>query len=288
MQGNVTSNVATVTIAVNSKTLTVTNTNDSGPGSLRAALTAAAAANSPGADTIVFKIPGTGPFVISPGSQLPAVSRPTIINGYSQSGSHTNSVSTGDNAVIQIQLDGSSSGGASGLVLTGGGITVEGLSITRFTDAILISGSGGNTITGNFLGTNPSGTSQGFGNQTGIEVQSSGNVLGGNKAALRNLISGNNNQGVLLDDGASGNLVAGNYIGTDVAGSNRLGNNGGGVVLDDAPQNTIGGSSSAPATSSPATATTASSFPPQTTALARSQPSSRETSSASMPRGLSR
>jgi hypothetical protein len=244
IQGNVTSNIATVTIAVNSKTLTVTNTNDSGPGSLRAALTAAAASNSPGADTILFKVPGTGPFVISPSSPLPAVARPTIINGYSQAGSHTNSLSTGDNAVIQIQIDGSSSGGANGLVLTGGGSTVEGVSITRFADAILISGSGGNTITGNFLGTNPSGTSQGFANQTGLEVQSSGNVLGGNKAALRNVISGNNNQGVLLDDGASGNLVAGNYIGTDVTGSNRLGNNGGGIVLDDAPQNTIGGNSS--------------------------------------------
>jgi Bacterial Ig domain len=244
MQGSVTSNVATVAIAVNSKTLTVTNTNDSGPGSLRAALTAAAASNSPGADTVLFKIPGSGPFVISPGSELPAVARPTIINGYSQAGSHTNSLSTGDNAVIQIEIDGSNSGGANGLVLTGGGSTVEGLSITRFDDAILISGSGGNTITGNFLGTNPTGTAGGYANQTGLEVQTSGNVLGGPKAAARNVISGNNNQGVLLDDGASGNVVAGNYIGTDVSGSNRLSNNGGGVVLDDAPQNTIGGSGS--------------------------------------------
>jgi hypothetical protein len=238
-----TSNVATVTISVNSKTLTVTNTNDSGPGSLRAALAAADASNSPGADTILFKITGTGPYVISPSSALPPVTRPTVINGYSEPGAHANSLSIGDNAIIQIEIDGSSSGGANGLVLTGGGSTVEGLSITRFADAILISGSGGNTITGNFLGTSPSGTSQGFGNQTGLEVQSSANVLGGNKAAMRNLISGNNNQGVLLADGASGNLVTGNYIGTDVTGSNRLSNNGGGVVLDDAPQNTIGGSS---------------------------------------------
>jgi len=244
VQGTATSNVATVTISVNPKTLYVSNTNDSGPGSLRAALSAAAVSNSPGADTVLFKIPGTGPFVISPGSQLPAVAHSTIIDGYSQTGAHTNSLSTGDNAVIQIQLDGSSSGGALGLVLTGGGITVEGLSVTRFSDAILISGSGGNTITGNFLGTNPTGTAQGYGNQTGLEVQTSGNVLGGPKAALRNVISGNNNQGVLLDDGASGNLVAGNYIGTDITGSNRLGNNGGGVVLYDAPQNTIGGGGS--------------------------------------------
>jgi hypothetical protein len=244
VQNSVTSNIATVTISVNPTTLVVTNTNDSGPGSLRAALTAAAASNGPGPDTIDFKIPGAGPFVISPGSPLPAVAHPTIINGYSQPGAHTNSLATGDNAVIQIQLDRSSSGGANGLVLSGGGSTVEGLAITRFNDGILISGAGASTITGNFLGTNPSGTAQGLANQTGIEVQTSGNTLGGTKPALRNVISGNNNQGILLDDGASGNLVAGNYIGTDISGGNRLGNNGGGVVLEDAPQNTIGGNGS--------------------------------------------
>ncbi len=244
VQGTVTSNVATVTISVNPKTLHVTNTNDSGPGSLRQAMTAAAASNTPGADTILFQIPGSGPFVITPASPLPVVSHPTIINGYSQSGSHTNSLTTGDNAVIVVQVDGSNSGEADGLVLTGGGSTVEGLAITRFDHAILVSGPGGNTLTGNFLGTNTSGTAQGYGNQVGIEIQSSGNTVGGSKPAARNLISGNNNQGVLLDSGASGNAVEGDYIGTDVTGVNRLGNNGGGVVLYDAPANTIGGSSS--------------------------------------------
>ncbi len=244
VQGSVTSNVATVSILVNPTTLYVTNTNDTGAGSLRAALGLAAVANGSGPDTILFKIPGTGPFDIFADSPLPAVAHPTIINGYSQSGAHANSLSTGDNAVIEIQIDGSSASGANGLVLSGGGSTVEGLSITHFNDGILISGAGANTITGNFLGTNPMGTAGGYNNQTGIEVQTSGNVIGGAKAALRNVISGNNNQGVLLEDGASGNLVEGNYIGTDITGSNRLGNNGGGVVLDDAPQNTIGGSAS--------------------------------------------
>src|SRR5262249_51379676 len=140
VQNGVTSNVATVTISVNPKTLTVTNTNDRGPGSLRAAMTAAAASNSPGADTILFKIHGTGPFVIELASPLPVLAHPTVINGYSQPGAHTNTLTTGDNAVIQIQLDGSNSGGADGIVLSGGGSTVEGLSITRFNHAILISG----------------------------------------------------------------------------------------------------------------------------------------------------
>ncbi len=239
-----TSNIATVTIGVNPTTLYVTNTSDSGPGSLRAALSVAALANGPGADTILFDIPGTGPFIISPDSPLPDVSRPTIINGYSQPGAHANSLSTGDNAVIMIQLDGSNSNNANGLVVSGGGSTVEGLSITHFSDGVLLSGSGGDLVTGNFLGTNPTGTAGGYGNQTGIEVQTSGNTLGGAKPAQRNVISGNNNDGVLLDDGASGNVVAGNSIGTDFTGENRLGNNNAGVALYDAPTNTIGGSAS--------------------------------------------
>jgi hypothetical protein len=235
------SNVATVTISVNPRTLYVTNTNDSGPGSLRQAMITANASNAPGADTIDFNIPGTGPFMISPASPLPIVSLPTIINGYSQPGAQSNSQSTGDNAVIEIQIDGSSSGGADGLVLAGGGSTMEGFSITDFSDGILITGAGGDTVTGDFLGTTPAGNAGGYGNQVGMEIQTSGNTIGGSKPALRDVISCNNNQGVLLDDGASGNLIAGDYIGTDLTGENRLGNNGGGVVLHDAPANTIGG-----------------------------------------------
>ncbi len=134
------------------------------------------------------------------------------------------------------------SSGADGLVLTAGGSTVEGLAITRFNDGVLISGSGGDAVCGNFIGTTTAGNAYGYGNQVGIEVQASGNTVGGTKAAMRNVISGNGNQGVRIDDGGSGNLVAGNYIGTDITGANRLGNNNGGVVLLDAPANTIGGS----------------------------------------------
>jgi hypothetical protein len=244
VQNGITSNVATVTISVNAKTLYVTNTNDSGPGSLRQAMTIAAASNSPPPDTILFDIPGSGPFVIAPASPLPALVHPTVINGYSQPGAYTNTLATGDNAVIQIQIDGADSGGADGLVLSAGGSTVEGLSIIRFNDGILVSGSGGDMICGDFIGTTPAGNAYGYGNQVGVEVQTSTNTLGGDKAAMRNIISGNGNQGVLFEDGASGNIVVGNDIGTDVTGANRLGNNGGGVVLLDAAANTIGGSAS--------------------------------------------
>jgi hypothetical protein len=66
VQGKTASNVATVTIRVNPKVYTVTNTNDSGPGSLRAAILGANLATSPEPDTINFNIPGSGPFTIAP------------------------------------------------------------------------------------------------------------------------------------------------------------------------------------------------------------------------------
>ncbi len=49
------------------------------------------------------------------------------------------------------------------------------------------------------------------------------NTVGGTTAGARNLISGNDLGGVLIiGGGATGNLVRGNYIGTDVAGTADL------------------------------------------------------------------
>ena len=50
-------------------TFTVTNTDDTGAGSLRQAILDANA--TPGVDTIAFNIPGAGVQTISPASQLP-------------------------------------------------------------------------------------------------------------------------------------------------------------------------------------------------------------------------
>ncbi|KPK73792.1 MAG: hypothetical protein AMJ84_01565, partial [Acidithiobacillales bacterium SM23_46] len=67
-------------------TFIVTNTNDSGAGSLRQAITDANDnANSPTVDRIEFNIPGTAPHVIRPtGSDYDAISDPVIIDGHSQ------------------------------------------------------------------------------------------------------------------------------------------------------------------------------------------------------------
>src|SRR6266496_1970829 len=86
---------------VGGATLVVTNTSDSGAGSLRQAiLSANLAANVP--DVINFNITGAGPHAISPLTPLPALTAPVFIDGYSQSGASANTLAKGDNAVVQI------------------------------------------------------------------------------------------------------------------------------------------------------------------------------------------
>jgi Bacterial Ig domain/Periplasmic copper-binding protein (NosD) len=240
VQGSVTSNEATVTINVLPKTFVVTNTNDSGAGSLRQAMFYAGLSNSSPPDTIDFDIPGTGPFVISPLSSLPALTHATIIDGYSQPGASANTLAQGDNAVILIQVDGSQSGFSDGITLSAGGSTVMGLSITRFDNGIHLTGAGGDTVTGDFIGTDPTGTIA-EANGNGVEVDNTGsNVIGGTTPDARNVISGNGSYGIVISNSSSGNQIFGNYIGTDATGLSALGNYFG-VLLTAAPNTSLGG-----------------------------------------------
>jgi hypothetical protein len=112
---------------------TVTNTNDSGAGSLRQAIVDANAhANGVEADQIAFNIAGSGVHAIQPLSALPAITDAVVIDGYTQPGASKNTLAVGDNAVLEIEIDGSQAGTADGLSVTGGGTTIEGLVINRF------------------------------------------------------------------------------------------------------------------------------------------------------------
>src|SRR5437016_3337378 len=73
--------VPTAVITLAPMTFTVTNTNDSGPGSLRQAILDANA--NAGADIITFDIPGSGPHTINTTGQLTILDTVTI-DGYSQ------------------------------------------------------------------------------------------------------------------------------------------------------------------------------------------------------------
>lgn len=99
---------------------------------------------------------------------------------------------------------------------------------------------GGNLIQGNLIGTDATGTLP-RGNTFGIYIQAStNNLIGGTTAAARNIISAGANTGVKLL-GALGNVVQGNYIGTDVSGTADLGNFFHGLHVQSSDNNTLGG-----------------------------------------------
>lgn len=83
-------------------TFTVTNTNDSGPGSLRQAILDAE--NASGADKIAFNIPGDGPHRIAPVAALPQLRGAVTVDGFTQPGSSPNTLATGMDAQWRIQL----------------------------------------------------------------------------------------------------------------------------------------------------------------------------------------
>ena len=179
---------------VHAASFTVTNTNDSGPGSLRQTILDANA--NPGPDTIDFNIPGAGPHSIQPASALPTITDPVIIDGYTQPGASPNSngPGLGLNTVLKIELDGSNAGAnVTGLTITAGGSTVRGVVINRFNgNGILLETNGGNLIEGNFIGVDVTG-SGGMGNTlTGVRLNGApSNTIGGTTPGAGNVISGN-------------------------------------------------------------------------------------------------
>ncbi|HEX8073006.1 MAG TPA: LamG-like jellyroll fold domain-containing protein [Pyrinomonadaceae bacterium] len=206
--------------------ITVSNTNDSGAGSLRQAILDANA--SPGTDTIAFNIPGSGVRTINPSTALPDITDPVVIDGYTQPGASANTLATGSNAVLLIALDGTALGG-NGLNITAGGSTVRGLIVRQFGSGINLQTGGGNVISGNIVGTDPAGTT-GQGNSTGVSVSdSANNLIGGTTPAARNVISGNRGNGLAIGGaGSTQNTVQGNYIGLTPDGTTAIGNGNGG------------------------------------------------------------
>jgi hypothetical protein len=222
-------------------TFTVVNTNDSGAGSLRQAIIDAN--TNPGTDIIDFNIPGAGVKTITPATALPIITEAVLIDGYTQTGSSTNSQPDGDNAVLLIEINGTSAGGNACLRITGGSTTVRGLVINRCGGAgIQLQTGGGNLVNGNFIGTDPTGTIKRANTNSGVDISNSpNNGIGGVTANARNLISGNNASGVVLNGSSStGNVVSGNLIGTNAAGTAALGNAQGVSILGGV-SNTIGG-----------------------------------------------
>ena len=177
---------------------------------------------------------------IRPSSALPANTHAVIIDGFSQTGASPNTLTTGNNAVLRVELSGETAGAAVGLSISAGGSTVRGLAVNRFLASYGIALTSGNcAATGNFIGTDVSGTLD-LGNGSGILASSFG-AIGGSLPAAVNLISGNEGNGIEIFN--TSNLVLGNSVGTKANETSALGNSGNGILFSTGGSgfNTVGG-----------------------------------------------
>jgi hypothetical protein len=241
---------------VSANTFTVTNTNDSGAGSLRQAILDANA--NAGADAIHFDITGAGVHTIAVASALPVITSPVTIDGYTQTGStaNTNPPDLGTNAQILIEIDGTNTTFPNSVLQFAAGSdgsVVKGLVINRnqLRAAVAILGVANVTVQGCFLGADPTGASVPGALTYGILIDQSatGAKIGGTAPADRNLISGATQAGVAFGNetagGGDGHTIQGNLIGTTASGTASLGNREGIDIAAATTNSTFGGSSAA-------------------------------------------
>ncbi|HWD19609.1 MAG TPA: M12 family metallopeptidase [Verrucomicrobiae bacterium] len=232
-------------------TSVVTNTQDSGPGSLRAALYYAF--DHPGA-AIIFNIPASDSgfsnqvFNILPSDRLPSLVHATTLDGATEP-LHTNP--NGPSILLNGALAQPPEIYASGLRLGGTNCVVRSLIVNGFsTYGIVIDSTDatGNTVAGCYLGADASGLAavpSGL-SPLAIDEGASGNTVGGVTAADRNFIVGSAYQGLVIrDPGTHGNRVFGNYVGLTASGA-PLSNAWSGVaIFNGAQSNVIGGAGGA-------------------------------------------
>lgn len=228
-------------------TYTVTNTNDSGTGSLRSALDMAIFVS--GTHTIEFNIPNTDPnynsttgvWTIYLSSTLSYITSDNItIDGFTQTANQGDTNPLGP----EIELDGNDNAiDYAFSIINSSNIHIKGLCIKDFTIGIQMFGnsSTNNTITGNYIGINAT-SSDTVGNYIGVEIIGgpSNNIVGGTNTIDRNIVSGNEHIGIRIVD-ASYNTVIGNYVGLDRTGTFAMGNYDGVSIEGAATYNIVGG-----------------------------------------------
>jgi hypothetical protein len=233
--------VAFLTGAAQAATYVVTNTADSGAGSLRQAILDANAGS--GVRTIVPQSPG-----------LPEITDSVTINGTSQPGYAGNPL---------IEIDGSGVDHTkiySGLIIRNGNVIVKALVIRDFPARGILVECSANcnsnlpslVLTGSRIGTNSDGTVAAGNGWSGVDINTNKAVssqIGGTGANEKNVISSNGYYGITIDNNLQTQLpdndflIINNMIGTNLAGTVALPNGTGVYIM--ASRVTIGGDASA-------------------------------------------
>ncbi|MFN7726614.1 MAG: beta strand repeat-containing protein [Rubrivivax sp.] len=239
---------------------TVSNTNDSGAGSLRQAIlnanalggdnTLAQAGRTAGVEHLVFMLSnGTaaaglrstnnvfsgGVATITPTSALPEISTPMTVDAQAQ---------PGWSAAPIVELNGASAGANVGGITARGGVTLRGLVINRFNgNGVNLLDAGSHTVAGCYIGTNAAGTAASANGGEGILLYNSpNNTLGGTATSQGNVVSGNGINGITIVGSSGGTQVLGNTVGLNAAGTARIANGSLGLYIN-APNTVVGGTS---------------------------------------------
>ena len=223
--------------------LTVTNADDPGNGvcneqcTLREAIDAA---NTVADSLIQFNVAncGGGVCTITVATALPTITQNGItIDGETQPGFSGAPLIELDGSVVPAMV--------SGLVVTGNEARIRGLVINDFTAyGIRLDSSNDSIIRGNYIGIDETGTVDDGNHFAGVTMLggSTSNEIGGDEPGHRNVIAGNDGQGVAVNQDSQNNRILGNYIGTDVTGTVAIGNVYG-IQMQDSMGTQIGGSS---------------------------------------------
>ncbi|MEJ2627075.1 MAG: right-handed parallel beta-helix repeat-containing protein [bacterium] len=217
----------------------VNNTNDTGPGSLRDAITQAN--NNLGPDSIKFNIPkgqpgsgynsNTGVWTISPTSTLPTISdEGLVIDGTSQAeyiGEQTNPFGP------EIMLDGSNAGtNTTGLYICASGVEIISLVIANFGgNGVSVSQVEGGRISGCYIGVTADGSELSPNGSNGISVNNCRGLQISPLDTIPNIISGNILHGIYMSGGSSHNIIIGNIIGLNSSKNDTLGNDQYGLFM---------------------------------------------------------
>lgn len=168
-----------------------------------------------------------------------------IISGNSTGISFSAGSATIQNNIIGLQIDGSSLLGntvaginiSSSSTSTIGGTSAAERNIISGNGIGIILSAGTQTVEGNYIGTDSSGTLNRGNTGDGIDING-----GTNHVINSNVISGNNGNGIKLN-GGDGTMIQDNRIGTTADGVNALGNALNGILINSGDNIQIGGSS---------------------------------------------